>query len=211
MADQSVSRVLARLSEREIVEGPFSPEEYALLVHWRRTNFRPSTPAEDAQFEMLTIRYHTQLARDENEAWHEAGHAVVGHVLGCPAVFIHRQSDGTPRTLHEGISSTAPRTRIEADFLAQDRNWALIQVAGYLAERRATGHDDAGEASEFVIRAEHFLGYESAQQRAYLERIEPEASTILDTNWDAVERVAALLREKMQRRGDEVLAAITAS
>jgi hypothetical protein len=209
MADQAVARVLARLCGREIVEGPFSPEEYALLVLWRRTNFHPPTPTQDAQFDMLTIRYHVQLARDENEAWHEAGHAVVGHVCGCPAMYIFRKPDGTPATAHMNVSTKAPQTAIEADFLAQDRNWARIQVAGYLAERRSTGHDDPSEASELAMRMEHFLGYGAAQQVSYLDRTEAESTAILEANWEAVERVAVLLRAKMQRRGDEVLAAIT--
>jgi hypothetical protein len=198
------------LAGRDVVEGPFSPEELDLLLRWRRTAFQPTTQDEHDQFDMLTFRYYTQLGADPaNEAWHEAGHAIVGYALGRPIVRLFRRPNGTPAVELAGISQEPPVAFSEADFLAKNRVWALIQVAGYLAELRATGHADPEEASCLVIRVWNHAGYDAARSAAYLSYIEAETSAILDANWGAVGRVATLILGGLPRTGREALAAIT--
>jgi len=50
----------------------------------------------------------------------------------------------------------------------------------------------------------------AAEQIAYLEQIEGKAIANLDVNHSAVERLARMLAKKMDRREDEILAAIAA-
>ncbi len=99
---------------------------------------------------------------------------------------------------------------MRAEILEEIRPWALIQVAGYLAECRAIGHSDPVEAQAFVQSAKKWLGYDGGQQLASLDVTEQEVAVILAHHWSAVGRLANVVMSGMPRYEDEILAAITA-
>lgn len=207
MSDRVAARVKAEIAGREVIEGPISDEECDLLVRWRRTAFDPQSEEDHARYVALTIRFFTQMRQTERtDAFHEAGHIVVGHLLGYPTRMTYWQLDGTPSTAMDGISHDPPPFISEAQFLAQNYDWARIRVAGYLAERRAMGRSDPAEAVRLVRRMRDNLSYGPEETMAYLDGIENETDAILDENWEAVERLAQLLSENMNRQEYEIMA-----
>ena len=90
-------------------------------------------------------------------------------------------------------------------------DWALITVEGYLAEDRAVGHADPGEAWNLAEVAEKIHGLGPDQRKAYVEEVEKRCSVILDVNWGAVEQVARLVESKSKVKMyelDPILAAV---
>lgn len=179
----------------------FSDEDYHRLVYHRKAGVRTRGTPEELPFLMLTHRYYAaHPPTPERLAWHEAGHAVVAHRLGYRVVEIVRLG---PLRWETGSYPQLPYS---------DHSH-LITVAGYLAEARAMGRVDPGEAWRVAVEVEERYGYGPEERRAYVEAVEERALAILVEHWAAVEQVAALARLLDQDRevvaGDELDTALS--
>jgi len=171
------------LSETEM---PITPEEHELLVYRRKAKVPTKGTPEEEPFKALLRRFHAQFPpTPERVGWHEAGHAVVAHRLGYRVSMIERDATWTGN----------PRTYIEPPPQGSD-HWALVQVAGYLAEDRAVGNVDPEEACEVAEMAEQRHGYGPSDRRAFVEAVEKLSLAILVSDWSAVEQVAKLVQAK---------------
>jgi hypothetical protein len=121
--------------------------------------------------------------------WHEAGHIVVGHKLGWEVQRIDRQPDGTP------IAEVPPPCEPpELPVL----DYSTVAVAGFLAENKEFGN--ALPTTDHINVAHQFQASEVHQGRtaspastlAHVLEAEARAQVILDENWVAVCRVAAI-------------------
>lgn len=165
-------------------ESPFTSEEYELLVYNRKARVRTVNTLDEGPFIELCRRYSSQYPlTPERVAWHEAGHAVVSHRLGYSVRMIERYPDGSAHTF------------TDQQLILSD-NWALVTVAGYLAEDRAIGHADPGEAWDVAEVAEKIYRLGPDERKAYVEEVEKRCSAILEENWAEVEQVARLAESK---------------
>lgn len=140
------------------------------------------------------------------EAYHEAGHAVVGRRCGRRVVSIR-----LGRRLEGG----------RVDFAAADEpddTWILrsvaIGLAGYLAQRRAASGDRAwavrGAAGDMrqigdVLAEAEALGMRRTNVLLFGARL---ARGILTSHWGEVERVARLLRVGRTVAGDAIFGVV---
>lgn len=176
-----------------VLEGPFSPAEYGLLVCRRKTGLRSDDQAERDWFEALTRRYHALFPSNlERISWHEAGHAMVAHRLGWWVDHIERFPH------HEGKAAMAPPPE-GSPYWPQGRetrlrDWATVKVAGYMAENRVAANVDPAEASPVAYRLEELKGYTPAQCLTYVEEVEGRALRILVADWAAVGLLADALK-----------------
>jgi len=142
----------------------------------------------------------------ESIAYHEAGHVVVGHLEGLPALDTDVLPDGDGGRGHTRFANPgawfAPRrgglTAAERDFVERV---LTTFMAGFAAESRHGRGDPSGSGYDLDQAARTWVGYlaTSDSERAavlhgFLERAEsllarPEA-------WSAVEALAAALLEK---------------
>ena len=180
-------------------EASITPEEHALLVYRRKAKVPTKGTSEEAPFIARCRRFHTQFPpTPERVGWHEAGHAVVAHRLGYRVWMIEREETGTGYP----ITATDQQPR-------WSDNWALVKVAGYLAEDRALGNVDPAEAWEVAEMAERLHGCGPSERRTFVEAVEERALAILVANWDAVERVAQLVQANPSVRLAELNAALS--
>ncbi len=165
-------------------EAPITPEEHALLVYRRKAKVPTVGTSEEEPFIALCRRFHAQFPQTpERVGWHEAGHAVVAHRLGYRVWMIERERTWTGYP----ITSTDQQPPLSDD-------WALVTVAGYLAEDRALGNVDPAEAWDVAGMAEWLHDYGPSERRTFVEEVEERALAILVANWGAVERVAQLVQ-----------------
>jgi hypothetical protein len=174
-----------------VLEDPITADEYEEMIRVRKSNDNPPRDSEAwIRWTTLVSRHWFQFPSSlEQDMWHEAGHIVVGHKLGWEVQRIDRQPDGTP--IAEIPPPCAPPELSILDF-------STVAVAGYLAEDKQFGN--ALPTKDHINVAHQFRASEARQGRAAspastLARVleaEARAQTILDENWDAVSRVAAL-------------------
>ena len=180
-------------------ESPLTPEEYERLVYYRKARIRTTGTPDEGSFIELCRRYAEQFPlTPERVGWHEAGHAIVSHSLGYAVWKIERHPDGSGHSLTD-----------QQPILSDD--WALITVAGYLAEDRAVGHADPAEAWGVTEVAERIYGLGPDERKVYVEEVEQCCSMILDENWGVVEQVAKLVESKTKVKMyelDRILAAV---
>ena len=85
----------------EIPAGPFSMDEYASMLRVYRSGDIPEegTEARD-RWHCLTERWQALFPNSlRREAFHEAGHVVVGHSMGWTVQRIERRDDGVPQAV----------------------------------------------------------------------------------------------------------------
>ena len=166
-----------------MTDAPITPEEYALLVYRHKAGVRTAGTPEEEPFIALCKRFHAQFPpTPERIGWHEAGHAVVSHHLGYRVWWIERNDEW-------GDTRTDQQPPWFGD-------WALVKVAGYLAEERAIGNVEPREASEVAWMAERRFGYGPSERESFVESVEARALAILVENWDAVEKISQLVQAK---------------
>ncbi len=138
--------------------------------------------------------------RRESTAYHEAGHAVAGYVLGRYFLSVSIVTEGSSAGRCNFVARPDTFDPWRRD--AATRAWLEIEVitdlAGGIAERIATGVDNlAGMAADVysaMDTATYVTGNEK-QRLAYLARAEARAESILRQYWGAVQALAdALLR-----------------
>lgn len=149
---------------------------------------------------MAAERPGASPGRSAHTAYHEAGHAVTGYVLGRYFLSVSITSEGNsagrcyfaprPETFDPWNRDPATRRRLEIEV--------ITDLAGGIAERIATGFDNLeGMASDVysAIDTTTYMTGNEAQRLAYLERAEARAESILRQHWGAVQALAeALLR-----------------
>lgn len=180
-------------------DASITPDELALLVYRRKAKVPTIGTPEEEPFKALCRRFNAQFPpTPERVGWHEAGHAVVSHRLGYRVWKIER----------EGTETGYPNAATDRQPPWSD-DWALVKVAGYLAEDRAVGNVDPGEAWAVAAMAESLHGYGPSERRAFVEAVEERALAILIANWGAVERVARLVEAKPSVRMAELNTALS--
>jgi hypothetical protein len=147
-----------------------------------------------------------QLMYDRLAAYHEAGHAVVAHVLGCPLLYvtIGAEVDGEPVCDQE----TPPgRTKRQ-----QDRALAAVYLSGYMAQHRHQEYSgdyhaeepDNSDLADARAIAERWT-QTTAGAASYLATAERRAAQIVGTpeGWHAVDALAAALLTHRTLQGAE--------
>jgi hypothetical protein len=183
----------------ELTVGPLSPEERERLLFVRRTSAYPRPGPERERWNRLLCRFHALFPNTyESEMWHEAGHAVVAHVLGCGVERIARSAENVP--------GFEPKPRPQG---WRDRDEATIAVAGWLAEARYVAPaltEPTDEVARFVRGLTLFGEPLSTEDRLQLVlRAEHRATAILAEHWDAVERIGIRGMAGLPIEHDELL------
>jgi hypothetical protein len=112
-----------RQIEADITAGPISPEEYERLLFVRKSGAYPPLGVEYDEWKRLVCRFHRAFPNTTRRAmWHEAGHIVVAHRLGCVVHRIQRDHEGTPSAV------------IERPDAWEDIDEATVTVAGWIAD-----------------------------------------------------------------------------
>jgi hypothetical protein len=172
--------------EADLTAGPISPEEYRRLLLVRKSGAYPPLGAEYDQWKRLVCRFHRAFPNTTERAmWHEAGHTIVAHRLGCVVHRIQRDDEGTPGAV------------IERPDAWEAIDEATVTVAGWIAEAMASypeltdpTHEVANLAIDFrTSRGERLPPWERIK---FVEVAEERAKEMLDADWSAVERVATL-------------------
>jgi hypothetical protein len=142
----------------------------------------------------------------ESIAHHEAGHVVVGHLEGLPALDSDVFPDGEGGRGHTHFASPGAWFRPEPGALTAAERDLIERVlttfmAGFAAESRYGQDDPAGSGYDIDQAARTWVGYiaDTPQEReaalhGYLERAE--ALLARSEAWAAVEAVAAALLDQ---------------
>jgi hypothetical protein len=166
---------------------PLSDQDYEWLCYVRKSGDYPTEGTEAwAAWNALTRRcaWVDRSWTREHIAWHEAGHALVGHRLGGHVVNItaratHMDNTGYPTVSHEV--------------------WATITVAGHVAEEMVVlGRVDpsCNEASRIAwqfrkLRQKNDGETPTPQEcRAYVEAAESRARAICEEHRSVLEVIA---------------------
>ncbi len=160
-------------------------------------------------------------SKNEEVAYHEAGHAVVGYILGCrlTRVTIARTDDYLGACFFEG-ADLLPKTdeelfewqQAEGDGgePVEDRikRGALFDCAGPAAEYLYTSSYPEGHwGSDFTPYLGALVG--SAEEEEELVRaLTQHAEKLLRDNWAAVEALARVLLEQEEVNGEYAMALI---
>lgn len=149
---------------------------------------------------MTAERPGARFRRRESTAYHEAGHAVAGYLLGRDFLSVSIITEGT--SAGRCNFTARPDTFDPWQRDPTTRAWLEIEVitdlAGGIAERIATGVDNLVGMEADVYSAVDTATYVTANEKqrlAYLARAEARAEAILRQHWGAVQALAdALLR-----------------
>jgi hypothetical protein len=151
----------------------------------------------------------------EEVAFHEAGHAVVGHRLGLELVDLDTLGDGEGGHGHTNFKPP-PWFRREAPLDERSREFAeavtTTFLAGTVAEARRAGFDNwsaAGFDLDSVVRDWLLLLVPAAEIEDRLRAFGAAAARLVDdpANWAAIEKLARVLLKKRRLSGAEALAA----
>jgi ATP-dependent Zn protease len=142
-------------------------------------------------------------------AYHEAGHAVIAHVLGFKvtsvSVGLKNPTIGkcvTERTTVDALAQMLPESRrllVERHII-----WSL---AGAMAERVFSGADSDGGAAEDRTgeqRMLHAITQDSVEAQALLSLLEIRAERLVAKWRDGIARVAQYLLMRGRLTGDEI-------
>jgi hypothetical protein len=181
-----------RAYQDRITAGPISCEEYERIMYVRKSgDYPPRGSAAWDRWATLLCRFHALFPNTlDREAWHEAGHIVVGHKLGWTVQRIERNAGGWPQARVD-----APCEDPELPGL----HVGMMTTAGFVAEAmsRPEGEmtDPTHEIPEFAVDFRSADGdILSPEDRIkYTEEIpQAEVEDIIEENWTALERVALL-------------------
>jgi hypothetical protein len=143
----------------------------------------------------------------EEVAYHEAGHAVVGHRLGLDLVDVDVLGDAEGGHGHTNFRPPA-WYRPEAPLDERHRSFVEAVVvtflAGSVAEARIAGFRNT-DASGFDLEAvalEWLRRLENPAPAALMRR----AEELVDANWTAIQRLARTLMRVRRLPGPEALA-----
>ena len=147
----------------------------------------------------------------EEVAYHEAGHVVVGHLLGVELASVDILRDGEGGNGHT-IFNVPPWFRPSATLDERRRRYAEAVVttflAGPIAEARVAGfHNLEGSGYDLDAVAREWLRLLEPPERyeARLDELTVRAEALVDENWPAIERLAQALLERRSLTGAEAL------
>jgi hypothetical protein len=151
----------------------------------------------------------------EEVAFHEAGHAVVGHRLGLELVDVDTVGDGEGG---HGHTNFKPPPWFHRDGPLDERSRAFAEavattfLAGTVAEARRAGFDNWSEAGfdlDSVVQDWLLLLVPATEVVDRLRDYGAAAAQLVDdpANWAAIEKLARLLFERRRLNGVEALAA----
>jgi hypothetical protein len=183
-----------------------SEEDYERLCYVRKSGDYPAKGTEAwTQWVALTKRVDRAHFRTRNErsAWHEAGHALVGHRLGGDVNKIYR-GDGYLAATHipDMIYPAFPYETLDT-----------VMVAGHVAEEMTFAQVDPScdEASRIAwrfrkVRARDYGETVTPQDcRAYVEAAEARARAILEAPGSVLEAIARRVLAGLPVNRDELL------
>jgi hypothetical protein len=161
------------------------------------------------------VRPRDRRSTEEEVAFHEAGHAVVGHSLGLDLVDVDTLGDGEGG---HGHTNFKPPPWFRKDPPLDERSRAFAEavattfLAGTVAEARRAGFDNWGEAGfdlDSVVRDWILLLVPAAEVVDRLRQYGVAAARLVDepANWAAIEKLARVLLERRRLTGAEALAA----
>jgi hypothetical protein len=144
-------------------------------------------------------------ADEQDTAYHEAGHAVVGAVCGRPPISVTVIRDGDVAGKNEFPKDWRPEFQNHSGDFPEKRAYIetriLTEVAGTIAldlrfPERA--HDAADAFDERCARAimEENAGWADGNRDSYFQQLREIARGLLQTNWPWVEAVVLALIER---------------
>lgn len=153
-------------------------------------------------------------------AYHEAGHAVINHVLNgreLIAISIVPTDLSGGRTERTPIADDYFYLKSKDDFqtLNRIRTEVIVLLAGNIAGEMATGNynysniegkGDFKKARELVSKAISLRFYKTGWgklRQQYIEEATKKAKKLLQSNWQAVEALANALLDKKELSGKE--------
>jgi ATP-dependent Zn protease len=158
-------------------------------------------------------------ASTEATAYHEAGHAVIAHALGCkvsPATIIPT-IDEHGHVIHANPLRGLQRLDIDISDRARLRAEKAISIcfAGPLAQqqfrpRSWRRHHAQSDYGQIIDLAQRLCGSDE-EVTAFVRWRELVARDMVRQHWPAIERVASLLLERQQAGADEIVTAIRAA
>jgi ATP-dependent Zn protease len=138
--------------ENSVVQIPTATLEYLCALHdMRKLNTNPievlsriiNAPIDDGQ--VMQWLFDFQARPPEHVAYHEAGHAIVGHVLGLSIDIVSIVPD--MGSIQNSAGCCNFKSGKEND---QDEKLLYIKLAGFHAEKMAFGYEDCdGSSSDF--------------------------------------------------------------
>jgi hypothetical protein len=151
----------------------------------------------------------------EEVAYHEAGHAVVGHWLGLELVDVDTLGDGEGG---HGHTNFKPPRWLRREVPLDERSRAFAEavattfLAGTVAEARRAGFDKWSEAGfdlDSVVQDWLLLLVPAAEVGDRLREFGSAAARLVDdpANWAAIEKLARVLVRRRRLSGSEALAA----
>jgi ATP-dependent Zn protease len=137
----------------------------------------------------------------ERSAYHEAGHAVCAVLIG---IFLSR-SFLSPDVNDDDAGTTFVKMP-QADNEEEISKSVIYLLSGGFAEAKFVGkeYDSRGAYKDAQQAVALLRGYNVEQRRALTKRCAEAATTLLDSNWKAVESVAAELLKSISIGGDVV-------
>jgi hypothetical protein len=156
-----------------------------------------------------------QRSTEEEVAYHEAGHAVVGHRLGLDLVDVDTLADGEGG---HGHTNFKPPPWFRKEMPLDERSRAFAEavattfLAGTVAEARRAGFDNWSEAGfdlDSVVRDWLLLLVPAAEVEDRLREYGAAAARLVDdpVNRAAIEQLARVLLKRRRLAGAEALAA----
>lgn len=164
-----------------------------------------------------------KASRSEGTAYHEAGHAVVGYLLGFDPYELAIKPDRTSGARGRVSGVGGPLLPMPDRAPAMDRqlrmkteNEVVVLLSGILAEAKRTGRYNWLGAAGDLEQADRLLipiCSTPHQQVDRRRRLEKRAQQIIDqrATWRAVESVAAELVNRSRLSGAEALGLIRAA
>ena len=175
-----------RQIEADLTAGPISREEYERLLFVRKSGAYPPPGAEYDEWRRLVCRFQRAFpTTTKRDMWHEAGHIVVAHRLGCFVDRIRRDNDGTPQAV------------IQRPEVWEGIDEGTLTVAGWIAEAEMSYPELTDPTHEVAIHARDFRTPTGErlppwERVKFIEIAEGRALELLEADWSAVERVANL-------------------
>jgi hypothetical protein len=132
-------------------------------------------------------------------AYHEAGHAVIGRVLGVPI----RHASIEPKDLGcEGHVTRVDIGRKLTKFSETDVIWTM---AGYIAERKFTGKpSDGGRGDDAFIRYHTAQYISKPKLRTARNNLRARTAELVEEHWNAIHEVALELLRVGTISGDRI-------
>jgi ATP-dependent Zn protease len=149
-------------------------------------------------------------------AYHEAGHAVVWHLLGRVIDYVTLDDDWFTESLgHTSYRIPSDEERSNAEFYVRYLEDRIITAyaGGYASQKLCQEYDEAGCANDLRQVAEYnsALGGSPEEAAERLPRLSEEARALVERGWTAIEALAAVLLEEEDVSGVKAAAIIQAA